>query len=227
MKVDISVVGSTDDTSTVRRMGDARMIGDMPETSGFSGGLHVRVEGTLTTVRDSATDALVVQGRGFAKTMQALADALGVPVTVENDFGVTSPIPVGTWTPVEVVEVTPVTSTTEQSLAVLRSIDSEVIGGVVYGITACAGDTVYRDRDGATGTVRAVEHGGRVRFTLDNGTEYLRTVAELRDMGFTVITAAELSEIASAAEHPVSAMRPRSFRKVKNTRSARSRRGGK
>ena len=88
------------------------------------------------------------------------------------------------------------------------------------------GSRLYRERDGATGTVTAIEYTGWIRFVLDNGTEYLRTATEVQDMGFEVITAAELAGITGDAEHPVATMRPRSFRKVKDARSARARRGG-
>src|SRR5688572_19587937 len=73
-----------------RTLGDLKITGFMvcPEAGESAPSFHVRTEGGRTTVRDSATDELITEGRGFARVMEALANVYDAPVTVQADPGV-------------------------------------------------------------------------------------------------------------------------------------------
>ena len=135
----------------------------------------------------------------------------------------------------ETVEVTPVTSTTAESLALLDAITDATPDPVP---AVVAGDTVYRDRDGAQGIVLDVI-ADVITVEYGNGCVREGTVLEFLAIGFEIISAAEVAEGQALADGPWRAMEtaiwgstdtvrthPRSFRKIKNTRSSRARRGG-
>lgn len=121
IRIDITANGLAEENNTGRTMADLRMIGMMP--TGDVEGLHVRVGNGVTVVRDSSTDEILVSGRGFAKTMEALSARYGMQVTVAADYGVSGgavPKVIGTYgQPAEaetLPELAPVPSTPDVSV---------------------------------------------------------------------------------------------------------------
>lgn len=78
------------DDNTGRTLGDLKIIGFMvcPEAGEGAPSLHVRTQSGRTTVRDSVTDEIIAEGRGFARVMEALANVYDAPVIVQADPGV-------------------------------------------------------------------------------------------------------------------------------------------
>lgn len=198
--VHVDVIGDKDGSGRARTLGSASILAILPEGHPYMatscGTVHVNVEGGTTYIRDADTDVVLLAGRGFAATMQQLADYGNCPVVVSHDPGASSPIknatyqPSGEFAPVETVTVTPVTSTTAESLAMLAGIDAVITEETE--VPFCAeGDTFYRDRDGATGIVTNVNRY-QVTLALVGGGEIVEYVKTLIEWGYEHIPAAEV-----------------------------------